>query len=277
MERGRIATLLAIGLGCSACGGGGGGTSPAAYAGSYVGEFIDANGSVGQFSLAVTASNPASCTGQYTYPSGTISFTGQIGGGGQGTVNIRNANVTDYATMQLGPSVQPTARLSFRPQLIIELPNGGSGTTGTTGGTGTTGTTSIFPVAQVVLITNTTGFFGGANPFSGNYAGTIKDTTLNTTGLLALSIDASGKVSGSGSVSNSGTQTLISVSGTLSAGGTLNYVEQTGNESAAGTVALSKGTISGALKLSNGDSAEISLTQVKPLNIISLPPSGRTK
>jgi hypothetical protein len=281
MDRVRVASLLAIGLVCAACGGGGGGgATPTAYAGSYVGEFIDANGAIGQFSLVVQASNPASFTGQYIYPSSTINFAGNLAGGGQGNFNIQSASTTDYGHFQLGPSGQPTARLTFRPQPVIDLPSGGSGTTGTTGttgGTGTTGTTSVFPIAQVVLISNPTGFFGGTNPFSGNYAGTVKDTTLNSTSILALSIDTAGSISGSGTITNNLSQLLTSVTGSLSAAGTLSYVQQADNGSGAGTVTLAKGIISGTLKLSNGDSAEISLSQVKPLNTITLPITGRTK
>lgn len=238
-----IASRLGLAIGvvtcCAACGGGGGGgggggTNP--YAGSYVGEFVDQNGVTGQFDITV-ASNVAgnNITGAYLYTNNTINFTGAINKQGHGDFTT-SAGTTG---IQFGQLAQPTTSLS-----INSINN---------------------PGALVVLISNPTGLFGGANSFSGDYAGTVQNTTINKTGVIALSISSSGVVSGSDVVEVNGTPTLTTVSGTLSTAGALNYQIAANGVTVTGNVSLSNGTISGALTSSDGDALSVSITQVQPL------------
>jgi len=266
MQTRHRAILLAVGFGCAGCGGGAGVSSapvPGRYQGTYAGEFIDKQGLTGQLTLQVSGTNPEAVSGQFVYPAQTWSFTGQITSGGTGTVDYQS----DAAgTLQFGPAGQPTTKLSILTNLIIlPAPTGSTGSTGTTGSTGGdgSGTGTVFPNAQVALISNPTGVFGGANSFAGSYAGTIQDTTLDKPDILAITIQSSGAVTGTGSSYVNGSPVLTSVSGTLSSSGSLSLV-LANQVSVSGTVSLAKGTISGPLKLSNGDGATLSISQVQP-------------
>ncbi len=262
MRQRGFAFFFCVGLCCAGCGGGGqdGTSSPASqYAGTYSGAFIDPTGAVGSFKLVVADAKPYSVTGQYVYPNGPsyapaspISFTGTINGDGKGILNYQGAQA---ATFSLGAPGQATTSVSITGERSTNLPkSNGSGTI--------TYPYGECPTALVTLISNPSGVFGGANPFAGSYAGSIVYTSAGTTEVAALNISPSGGLVGT--VASHSPTLLSPCEGSVSATGALTLVVQSSQSTASGIVSLANGTISGSLKLSNGQSATISLSQVQP-------------
>jgi hypothetical protein len=228
----KIATFgLASSLGLAAfgCGGSGSSGSPAAnpYAGNYSGDFVDQNDFIGPFTMTVSSSGALS--GQFGYAT-PITYTGSIVSAGTGS--ITGTNGTFQVTL------------------------GGSGHTTLGGGIGAP-TNGAF----ITLASNPTGTFSG---FSGDYAGTVHNTTLGATGIIALSVSSSGAVTGVDLFDVSGTPTLEPIAGTLSSSGALSYTVH--GVTVAGTVSLTGETISGSLTESDGDAASLSVQQVSALN-----------
>jgi hypothetical protein len=216
--------VLCLGVvGCGGSGGtSGGGTN--AFAGSYSGEFIDQDDVIATCTMTVDATGAVN--GQFNY--GTpLTFTGQVNGSGAGTIQDSNGSLP----ITFGSSGHPTLGVGI--------------------GTSTTG---FF----MTLISNPTGSFSG---FSGDYAGTVHNTTLNKTGIIALSVN-SGVVSGVDLFTVNGSPALKGVSGTLTSGGVLTYTVD--GVTVTGTVTLSGTTISGPVQESNGNAATLSVNQVEP-------------
>jgi len=222
-----MGALLAVALGCSACGGGGtGGTTVASpYAGTYYGEYVDKSGNAGPFQVTVGTSG--SVTGLF---STSHLVQGSVGATGAGTVNYGGTQ----AKIQFGPYGEPTTQLDIEP------------------------VSSGVPSALAVLVAGSA-VASGANPFAGNFAGSIQDQTTNKPGALACTIDGSGTVVGLGAILVNGTPTLTSIEGTLTSSGSLNYVEGINQVTVSGN--LTKGNaVYGPVQISNGDTGTITLT-----------------
>jgi len=244
LKKTEIGALLAVALGCSACGGAGasGSSVPSPYAGTYYGEYIDKSGNAGTFQVTVAASG--SVNGLFSNAQATYNLMrGSIGATGAGEVTYG----TTPAKIQFGPSGQQTTQLNIEP------------------------VGNNVPAAVAVLVVGSTAA-SGANPFAGNFAGAIHDTTVNLPGALALNIDQSGTVSGLGVINVSGTPTLTSILGTVSSSGTLSYVEGVNQVTVSGTV--TKGVaVYGPVQLSNGDTGSIT---VYPYPNTAPPPAQRS-
>lgn len=215
-----------VGLLCAAgCGGSGGsGSSNNPYAGTYSGNFVDQNNFIGTFTLTVSATG--ALTGQFGY-NNPLTYTGTINSAGTGS--LTDSNGTFQVTL------------------------GGSGLTTLGGGIGTPASG-----AYIALVSNPTGVFNG---LSGAYAGTVDNTTLGATGIIAFTVSSSGAVAGVDLFHVNGKPTLEPIAGTLSAGGALTYTVD--GVTVTGNVALAGATLSGSLSESDGDAATISVGQVQ--------------
>jgi hypothetical protein len=233
----RAAFLVVVGVACASCGGGGGRAaipSSSLAEGTYVGAFVDSKGATGSFNLTVIGKSFQDVSATYLYPHETMNFRGSIGEG----VDTLPVNLQ---AEPWGPST-----------MELEITNG-------------TGTRVTFPNSTVVLIPNPTGVFGGSNPFSGSYSGTLLYGAKGVTYAMAINIAPGGAISGAAATYQVGSHGISGVSGALSAEGGL-VLGIGGNPSAAtGTVKLANGTISGSLKMFDGTPATFSLSQVKPL------------
>jgi len=231
MRKSEFVFLMAVGVGCVGCGGSGGGgvASVNPFVGTYAGEYVDQNGNAGQFQLTVMQTG--SVSGTYSNATATFNLiSGHVDGSGKGVVTIPNGT----ASIQLGQSGQATTTLSINP------------------------TRTNNPNALAVFVSKII-YLPLGNSFTGGYAGTIHDTTLNTTAALAVVINAAGTVSGSEVVNLNGVPTLTSISGTVSSTGALSCVSQSNQVTITGTV--TKGNnVYGPIQLSNGDAGELSLT-----------------
>jgi hypothetical protein len=199
------------------------------YAGNYEGEFEDAQGVTGIFILNVAPNG--TLQGQYDY-NPALTFTGSIGELTTGTITTSAGT----SAISLGPTGSSI-----------------SATVANTSGNG----------ANVVLVLNPNDVFGGANPFTGDFAGTVTNSTLNKTGVLALTVSSSGVVTGSDLVDAAGTPTLTTITGTLSSAGALQYTVAATQVVVTGTVTITNGAISGSLSESNGDSATLALSPLQ--------------
>jgi hypothetical protein len=166
-------------------------------------------------------------TGTFNYTP-AMSFSGTINSSGTGSIQDSNGT------------------------LPITLGASGLSTLGCGIGTSTEGFFATF-------ISNPNGQFSG---LSGQYAGTVHNTTLGATGIIALSISSSGVVAGVDLFNVSGKPTLEPVSGNLSSSGHLVYVVD--GVTVNGDVSLAGNTITGGLQESNGNSATLSVSQVTP-------------
>lgn len=229
-------TVACLALACITCGGSGGSggsggtgsTSDSAnpYAGTYSGQFEDQTSFIGPFTMTVSSSGAISGTYGYATP---LNFTGSVNSSGSGS--LTDSNGTFQVT--LGSSGLPTL-------------GGGIGTPSNG--------------AFVALASNPTGQFNG---LSGDYAGTVHNTTVGLTGIIAFNVGSSGALTGLDLFVVNGSPTLVSISGTLSSSGALSY--SIGSLTVTGTVSLSGTTLSGALTESDGDSATLSVQQVQPV------------
>jgi hypothetical protein len=229
--------VLAVGFACvSGCGGSGGGGGGGgshtnnSYAAAYAGEFEDVNGVIAPFTMTVLLNGTLS--GQLEYPTGTKTFTGTVKNDGIGSI------MTSTGTSGL------TLTLSMESSL--------GGTIANTNGNG----------AYFAAVTNPTNVFGGPNPFTGDFAGTVHNSTINATGVVAMAVDSSGNLTGTDLVNVNGVPTLSPINGTITGSGTINYLIIATNVTVTGTVTLSGGTLGGSLTGSNGDSLTLSCTGV---------------
>jgi hypothetical protein len=227
------AAIIVVALGCGGSGGSGttgttttgGSTGANPYAANYAGQFIDQNSFISNFSLTIGSDGTVNGSYGYTPP---ITFSGSVNSSGVGS--ITGSNGTFQVTL------------------------GASGKATLGGGIGTP-SNGVF----ITLVSNPTGVYSG---FSGLYAGTVHNLTLGKTGIIALSINSSGAVTGVDLFNVNGTPTLLPVAGTLSSSGQLNYVVN--GVTVSGPVSLSGSTISGNVNESNGNTATISVNQVSP-------------
>jgi len=228
-------SVLVCMAGCGGSGGGQGSSGPSSYAGTYGGVFNDTSGIVAPFSMTVLSNG--SITGQYSYSTGAKKFTGYMNNSGVGVINTASGS----AQMNVG-TPQPTL----------------GGGIFNSNGVG----------AFFTAVTNPSGVFGGANPFSGAYAGTVHDTTLNHTGIIAMAIDPVGNILGTDLVTLNGIPTLAFITGTVTANGSMVYgYSSTGANPVTvvinGTATISNGTITAPLNSSTGDSVTLSISEVQ--------------
>ncbi len=256
MRKQDLGLLGVVVLGCVACGGGGSAPNvPGNYAGTYVGELVDNTGRTGTVVFHVQGGNPEAVTGQVTYSTGSLGFTGKVVKGGGGTMVF---GAPFWSFFALGPSGAKTTTVVISQVIqTINLPNGGSTSHSPA---------SVVPVSgKVALVANPSGIFGNGNNFQGEFTGTITDTALNQATALAVNIDSDGNVLGTAVIQKNGSPTLSGISGTILSSGQLVYTTQGNQISGQGTLTLKAGAPSGTVKLSNGDSATVSLNQVKPI------------
>lgn len=226
-----VATAVSIVmLGCGGSGGSGGTTATGGtanpYAGSYSGNFVDSSSFIAPVTMTIDATGNISGTLSYTPP---VTFTGLVDSSGKGSLS--------------------DSKGSFQ----VTLGAAGRSTLG--GGVGTT-SNGVF----IAAVTNPTGQYSG---FAGQYAGTVHNSTEGATGIIALTVSASGVVSGVDLFGVNGVPTLEPVTGTLNSAGQLSYTVD--GVTVSGTVALANSIVSGPVSESNGDSATISLNQVPAL------------
>jgi len=242
MHKTGFAFLAAVAVFSAGCGGGGG-SSPQvsnAFAGTYLGEYIDGNGKAGVFQFVVSNSGVVSGT----YFTGIVaigSASGRIDKDGHGTMTFAGLQ----SDIQLDNNGEHTSTLSITP---------------VQGGT---------PGTAVVLVPNPSGLISTNSAFTGRYAAVLTDTTTNQVAALGFTID-SGVLSGTEITINNGTFTTSTIVGTVTPAGAIslslpNQVTATGSLSIAGFT-------TGNLQLSNGDSAKISMS---PYTTVFGPPPPR--
>jgi len=231
-------TVLVLAFACvTGCGGSGGGGNGAGstnntYVGNYFGEFQDASNVIAPFSMSVALNGTV--RGTFVYSGGVVSFTGKLKNKGVGTITTANGT----SNISLGLPYETTL----------------SGSVANTNGNG----------AYFTAITNPSGVFGGTNPFKGDFAGSVSDTTIGTSTIIAIVIDASGNITGSHLVSTNGTLTLSAITGTITSAGALSYTIIATNALVTGNVTLSNGAISGSLvNGQNNDALTLSMSAVQ--------------
>lgn len=220
---------------------------PNPKAGNYVGMFTDQNGSVGRFQLTIGTWSDVHGV-FYTAINKYMNFDGSIDRDGVGALRYLNGTeyVDEVAGIQLGPIGQPTTTLNITP---VNNKN---------------------PSAVAVLLVNPSGPYGNPNPFTGNYAGTILDTTINKAEVLAINVSGSGTVSGTEIIDNNGTPVATPISGTVSSTGWISYVLKANQVSIFGTI-YGGNPVAGPVQLSTGDDATLSLSTVAALLFLPTP------
>jgi len=230
MHKKSFALLAAIGVFGVGCGGGGSNAPQVAnmYAGNYRGSFIDQSGNTGQFQLTVNSAGRVN--GQYFYNWTSIStVTGSIDKDGHGRMNFGNGP----ATIQFNNNPEQTSTIYVQPA------------------------SSTLPKAIVVLEPSPTGMNGSNNPFTGNYAATLKDTTLNQSVALAVSISPTGAVTGTEISLNKGDFSTTTIVGSITPAGVIN-LPLAQQVTVTGTLSIAA-IVGGPVQLSNGDSGNLSM------------------
>jgi hypothetical protein len=112
------------------------------------------------------------------------------------------------------------------------------------------------PVAEVALTPSPGVSLPAGNPYAGNYAGILRDTTANTSGALAIVISASGAVWGQEITNVNGNFSSYTISGTMSASGALNVTLLEVQQTITGTVSRAT-NVYGPVQFGNGDAGNL--------------------
>jgi hypothetical protein len=233
-SRGVVLGILALAFaGCGGGGGGGGGNNP--YAGTYQGEYMKSDGTMGVVGIGIDGS-------------GSLNGLSEINSG---------------TTTTLRGSVSSTGTITFS--------GGGDTFTGTmasSGGstaaiTATEGNTSLW----IAMVNNPAKPMGTNTGFTGDYGGTIVSDSNNKVGVIAFKVATDGTLAGWTVVYDSGVPTFGTLAGSVGSTGAVTYtvtVNGAAFTTITGTWRINNGVIGGAaLKDSSGQLYSIGATQLQ--------------